>query len=80
MDPARLSEYLDVLRAQGVTKAHLAFGDVVLDVQLSASEPEQIAATPFVDKGGRPVELDEEAPWNARDPIEAANFPGKSGS
>jgi hypothetical protein len=68
---SRLTEVLEELRAAGVTRAAVQFDArervKALDVQF-ASAPVPVAATPFVDKSGKPVNLDAGLPLLAQDP------------
>ena len=80
MEPAELAEYLDVARARGALEVNVTFSDGGhLSFKLA---PESPSAAPFVDEKGAPVNLDEGAPWNTREPdtgddLYRANFPGK---
>ena len=75
MSPVELAEYLDVVREHGGTEFRLDSPDGShVSVKL---EPSRQPEAPFIDSKGAPVNLDEGAPWNARDPLEEANFPGK---
>ncbi len=81
MSPAEVAEYLAVMRAAGALELNLSDKDGRhLSVKLG---PEPVSAAPFVDSKGHPVNLDEGAPWNTREPEDSeaelyrANFPGK---
>lgn len=81
MTPGGLRAYLDELRGAGarIAKVTLASGDG-FEVQFALDESDLSAVTPaapFVDKDGKPIDLDEGMPELARDPIEAANFKAK---
>jgi len=68
---SKLSDLLDELRAHGCARAAVTFDArqqiKTLDVVFLAT-PAQVAATPFVDKAGKPVNLDAGLPLLARDP------------
>jgi len=83
MDPSELAQYLAVLRDAGVSYAKVPVTDFpdppFLCVALGDLRGEAgSASVSLVDRKGQPVNLDEGAPWNARDPLEEANFPGKA--
>jgi hypothetical protein len=80
MEPAELAEYLDVARTRGATEVEITFVDGRRFAFKLAPEPQ--SGAPFVDAKGAPVNLDEGAPWNTREPdtgddLYRANFPGK---
>lgn len=70
----RLSHVLEELKAHGVQSAEATFnskGDVVgLKVEFAPV----MSASPFVDKDGKPVDLDEGLPPLARDLIAEKNY------
>jgi hypothetical protein len=70
MDAGAVAELLEKLRAGGVAKARLTFdGDAVdsIDVEF-APGPTAVAVSQFVDKDGKPVDLDAGAGPLTRDP------------
>ena len=80
MSPTELREYLSVLKEAGVRNATVPVGQagdsLVVEWAPDASAP-PVSASPFVDKDGKPVNLDEGMPDLARDDIAAANFEPK---
>lgn len=70
-DVTELREVLDTLRDAGVVRAKVERGPDgkldLLEVEFSAPAV-RMAATPFVDKNGKPIDFDKGAPTLARDP------------
>lgn len=80
MTPSELDEYLAVARARGALEVNVSFADGKhLSFKLAPDPgPPSLPMAPFVDKDGKPLNLDEGAPWNASDPLLSANFPAKA--
>jgi hypothetical protein len=72
---AEVREFLEMLRDVGIADATIPTDDGPLVVRFAPVEP--APPPPLADQDGKPVDLDDGMPWNARDPIEEANFAPK---
>lgn len=81
-----LSDLLDELRAHGCTRAAVTFDArqrvKAIDVTFAPAPaaPVQVAASPLVDRDGKPVDLDSGLPLLARDPDDQVPAPVEESS